>query len=111
MEGTYYSTHYSAEDTSPRVQEFVKKFRARWNGDTPDAMAALGYDSAMVLADAIKRVGGTGEPKLRDTIAATKDFVGVTGKTTLDKNRNATKPAVIITIKDGKFKYVETINP
>jgi branched-chain amino acid transport system substrate-binding protein len=111
MEGTYYSTHYSAEDSSPKVQEFVKKFKARWNGETPDAMAALGYDSAMVLADAIKRAGTTDEPKLRDAIAATKDFVGVTGKTTLDEHRNATKPAVVITIKDGKFKYVETINP
>ena len=74
-------------------------------------MAALGYDSAMVLADAIKRAGTTDEPKLRDAIAATKDFEGVTGKTNLDENRNATKPAVIITIKDGKFKYVETIKP
>jgi branched-chain amino acid transport system substrate-binding protein len=111
MEGTYYSTHYSAEDQSPKVQEFVKKFRARWNGETPDAMAALGYDSAMVLADGIKRAGGTESQKLRDAIAATKDYQGVTGKTTLDANRNATKPAVIITVKDGKFKYVETINP
>jgi branched-chain amino acid transport system substrate-binding protein len=111
MEGTYYSTHYSAEDQSPRVQEFVKKFRTKWNNETPDAMAALGYDSAMVLADAMKRAGTTDEPKLRDAIAATKDFEGVTGKTTLDENRNATKPAVVITIKDGKFKYVETIKP
>jgi branched-chain amino acid transport system substrate-binding protein len=111
MEGTYYSTHYSAEDQSPKVQEFVKKFRARWNGETPDAMAALGYDSAMVLADGAKRAATLEEPRLRDAIAATKDFEGVTGKTTLDANRNATKPAVIITVKDGKFKYVETINP
>ena len=111
MEGAYYSTHYSAEDSAPKVQEFVKKFRARWNGETPDAMAALGYDSAMVLADAIKRAGTTEGPKLRDAIAATKDFEGVTGKTTLDEHRNATKPAVVITIKDGKFKYVETIKP
>jgi branched-chain amino acid transport system substrate-binding protein len=111
MEGAYYSTHYSAEDSSPKVQEFVKKFRARWNGETPDAMAALGYDSAMVLAAAIQRAGTTEEPKLRDAIAATRDFDGVTGKTTLDEHRNATKPAVVITIKDGKFKYVETIKP
>jgi branched-chain amino acid transport system substrate-binding protein len=111
MEGNFYSTHYSAEDSAPKVQEFVKKFKARWNGETPDAMAALGYDSAMVLADSMKRCGATEAQKLRDAIAATKDFVGVTGKTTLDANRNATKPAVIITIKDGKFKYVETINP
>lgn len=111
LEGTYYSTHYSPEDKSEAVQSFVKRFSAKNNGEIPDAMAALGYDSAMVLADAIKRAGTTDEPKLRDAIAATKDFSGATGKTTLDAQRNATKPAVIITVKDGKFKYVETINP
>lgn len=111
LKGCYFSTHYSSEDKSPQVQEFVKKFQAKYNGETPDAMAALGYDSAMVLADAIKRAGTTEGAKLRDAIAATKDFPGVTGKTTLDEHRNATKSAVIITIKDGKFQYVETINP
>ena len=111
LEGTYFSTHYSSENESPVVQDFVAKFKAKNNGEVPDAMAALGYDSAMVLADAIKRAGTTAEPRLRDAIAATRDFSGITGKTTLDAQRNATKSAVIITIKDGKFKYVETINP
>lgn len=111
MEGNFFSTHYSSESTAPAVQQFVKEYKARFHGDTPDAMAALGYDSVMVLVDAIKRAGTTDEPKLRDAIAATKDFEGVTGKTTLDANRNPSKPAVIITVKDGKFKYVETINP
>jgi len=111
MEGTYYSTHYSAEDASPAVQSFVAKFKAKNNNEIPDAMAALGYDSVYVLADAIKRAGTTDGPKLRDALAATKGFAGVTGNTTIDANRNATKPAVIITIKDGKFKYVQTITP
>jgi branched-chain amino acid transport system substrate-binding protein len=111
LEGTYYSTHYSPEVKTPLVQDFVQKFQARWNGETPDAMAALGYDSAMVLVDAIKRAGGTDSAKLRDAIAATKDLECVTGKTTLDAQRNPTKSAVILTVKDGKFKYVETISP
>lgn len=111
MENTYYSTHYSPEATTPAVQNFVKKFKARFNNEVPDAMAALGYDSALVLADAIKRAGTTDGPKLRDAIASTKDFEGVTGKTTMDANRNATKAAVIISVKDGQFKYVETIAP
>ena len=111
LEGCYYSTHYSPQDKSEAVQTFVKQFQVKNNGETPDAMAALGYDSAMVLADAIKRAGTTDGAKLRDAIAATKDFPGVTGKTTLDEHRNATKAAVILTIKDGKFQYVETINP
>ena len=111
LEGTYYSTHYSAEDAAPAVQNFVKKFKAKNNNEVPDAMAALGYDSAYVLADAIKRAGGTDGQKIRDALAATKDFDGVTGKTVMDAQRNATKPAVIITVKDGKFKYLETMSP
>jgi len=111
LEGTYYSTHYSAEDSNPKVQEFVAKFKAKNNGEVPDAMAALGYDSAMVLVDAIKRAGTTDGPKVRDALAATKDYIGITGSTTMDFQRNATKPAVIITVKDGKFKYVETVKP
>jgi branched-chain amino acid transport system substrate-binding protein len=111
IEGSFFSNHFSTEDQSPRIQEFVKKFQARNDGKLPDAMAALGYDSAMILADAIKRAGTTEGKALRDAIAATKDFDGITGKITLDANRNANKPAVVLTIQDGKFRYVETIQP
>jgi branched-chain amino acid transport system substrate-binding protein len=111
VEGIYYSTHYSPENDAPIVQDFVKKFRARFGGETPDAMAALGYDSAMVLADALRRAGTTEAAKLRDALAATRDYEGVTGKTTIDADRNASKAAAIITIKDGKFRFVETVEP
>ncbi len=111
MEGCAYSTHYSPDSTNPKVQSFVKKYKERFAGEVPDAMAALGYDSAYVLVDGMKRANGTDGQKVRDAIAVTKDFEGVTGKTTMDANRNATKPAVIIAIKDGKFAFVETINP
>lgn len=110
IEGSFFSNHFSTEDQSPRIQEFVKKYQAL-NGRLPDAMAALGYDSAMILADAIKRAGTTEGGPLRDAIAATRDFDGITGRITLDPNRNANKPAVILTIADGKFRYVETIQP
>ena len=111
MEGTYYSTHYSPEDSSPKVQSFVAAFRTRWAGETPDAMAALGYDTVLVLADAITRAGTTEPGAVRDAIAATKGFAGVTGTTTLDADRNASKAASIITITDGKFKFVQTVAP
>jgi branched-chain amino acid transport system substrate-binding protein len=110
LEGTYYSTHFSPEVGNPAVDEFVKAYKAKYN-EVPDAMAALGYDSALVMIDAIKRAGSTEGPKLREAIAATKDFEGVTGKTTIDEQRNAKKPAVIITVKEGQFHYVETIGP
>jgi branched-chain amino acid transport system substrate-binding protein len=111
VEGTYYSTHGSPESTAPEMVNFIKKFRARWNGETPDSIAALGYDAAALLFDSLKRAGTTESAKLRDAIATTKDFVGVTGKITIDKDRNATKSAVILTVKDGKFAYVETVDP
>ena len=111
VEGTYFSDHYSPDSTAPVVREFVQKFRVRFGGETPDAMAALGYDSAMVLAAAVRRAGTTEGAKVREEIAATKDYPGVTGVTTIDAERNASKAAAIFTIKDGKFKFVESIAP
>jgi branched-chain amino acid transport system substrate-binding protein len=108
MEGNFFSNHYSNEDKSEVVQSFLKKFK---NPEDADAMAALGYDSAMILIEAIKRAETTDGPKLREAIAATKDYAGVTGKITLDEKRNANKPAVILTIKDGKFKFMESVAP
>jgi len=110
VEGHYFSTHCSPDDTSPKMVAFVSAYKKKYN-KTPDAMAALGYDSAYVLAEAIKRAGTTEGPKLRDAIAATKDFEGVTGKFSLDANRNAVKSAAILQIEDGKFNYLETIAP
>jgi branched-chain amino acid transport system substrate-binding protein len=110
LEGDYFSTHYSPEDTSPAVQKFVKEFQARY-GEVPDAMAALGYDSALILADAIKRAGATDGAKVRDSLAATRNFAGITGNITMDANRDASKPAVILAIKNGAFKYLETVQP
>ncbi len=108
VEGTYFSTHFSPEEKSPAGENFVKKFQAKYH-EVPDAMAALGYDSAMVLVEAIKRAGTTEGPKLRDAIAATKSHEGITGKITLDEKRNAPKAAVILTVQNGKFKFVETV--
>lgn len=110
VEGCYFSNHYSNEDTNPKIEAFVKRFETKYQRK-PDAMAALGYDSAMILFDAMKRAGSTEGPALRDAIAATKDFDAITGKITLDEKRNANKPAVILTIKDGKFSYVESLAP
>lgn len=112
LNGCYYSTHFSPEDSAPAVQAFVKKFKARWPKDgMPDAFAALGYDAAYVLVDAIKRAGSTEGPKLRDALAATKNFSGASGNTTIDADRNATKGATIIAIKGGKLQFAQTVAP
>jgi len=88
----------------------IKSYKAKYNV-LPDAFAALGYDAAKLLADAIKRAGGTDSQKLRDAIASTKDFPGVSGKITINPERNADKSAVILTIKDGAVHYYKTIEP
>ena len=111
LDGSFFSCHFSADDKSPAVQDFVKKYKAKYNGETPDDMAALGYDSAIILAEAIKRAGTTDGEKLKTAIAATKDHQGITGVITLDAQRNAQKPAVILTIAGGGFQFVQTVAP
>jgi len=110
LDGSFFSCHFSADDQSPAVQEFVKKFEAKFH-EKPDDMAALGYDSAEILADAIKRAGTTDGDKLKTAIADTKDYKGVTGVITLDANRNASKPAVILSIGGGGFKFEQAVAP
>jgi branched-chain amino acid transport system substrate-binding protein len=111
VEGCYYSTHYSPQVDTPAVRAFVAKFQARFGGETPDAMAALGYDSAKVMVDAIRRAGSTDGAAIRDALAATKGYPGVTGDTTMDADRNASKAAVVIKVEDGKFKFVQSVAP
>jgi len=111
LNGCYYSTHFSAENTDPVVAQFAAKYRARWDGEVPGAFSALGYDAVYVLADALKRAGTTDGPKLRDALAATRDYPGVTGLTTIDRDRNASKAATIIALKDGKALFFKTVAP
>ena len=110
VEGGYLSTHYSAEDPAPLVQDFIKKYQARYKV-TPDAMAALGYDTARVAIEAMKRAPDLSGPSLRDAIAATRDFAGVTGTITLDEHRNPVKSATVMKVEGGKFKFVATVAP
>lgn len=111
VEGNYFSTHYAPDVATEKSKHFVASYEKRFDGKVPDAMAALGYDSALILADAIKRAGSTDPQKLRDALAATKNFEAVTGTISINEKRDATKSAVIIQVKDGKFKYLETVSP
>ena len=110
IEGSYFSNHYSSEDPTPRVQDFIKSYAAKY-GAKPDSLGALGYDAAMVAIEAIKRAGTTNGPKVREELAKTSGHPGIAGTITLDEKRNAVKPAVILQVKDGKSIYVATVNP
>ncbi len=111
LNGCYFSNHYSTDDPSPIVQKFVQDYKKRYKNQLPDALAALAYDAAKILADAMTRAGSTDGAKVRDAIAATKDYQGVTGKITIGPDRNAVKPAMILKVENGKYLLVETIAP
>ncbi len=111
VEGTYYSTYFSAENDAPEVRAFVKKFSARWTNETPEAVSALGYDAVYLIAAAMTKAGTTTGPTLRDAIAATKNFPGVTGQTTIDEKRNSAKAAVMLTVKNGRSLFFESVTP
>jgi branched-chain amino acid transport system substrate-binding protein len=109
-EGNYYSNHYSPDETRVEVVGFVDKYKAKW-GATPDGLAALGYDAARVLFDALERAPSTSGNDVAAALAATKGFSGVTGKITIDGNRDAQKKAVILKIVGGKPTMVASIWP
>jgi branched-chain amino acid transport system substrate-binding protein len=108
LNNSYFSNHYSPQDTSAVVQNFVKNYQAKYN-QVPDALAALAYDAAKILFDAMTRAGTTDPKAVRDAIAQTKGFVGVTGTITMNAQRNADKPATVIRVAGGKLEAVETI--
>jgi branched-chain amino acid transport system substrate-binding protein len=109
----FISNHYSGDNPDPVVQNFRKGYRAKFNRE-PDSIAALGFDAAKVLADAITRASSTEGPKVRDALAK-GDVNGVTGRLKMNDKRNVDKPAVIqeLVFADGDVKYVykTTINP
>jgi branched-chain amino acid transport system substrate-binding protein len=109
-DGNFYTNHFSAADPDPGVQKFVQEYRARF-GSVPDALAALWYDGARLLAQAVQRAGSTDPAKIRDALATTRDFNGVTGRISIDQNRNAAKPGVILKIVDGRPEMMQRINP
>jgi len=111
LNGSFISNHYSAEDPSPAIQQFVRDYKQRNGNLPPDAHAALAYDATRVLAAAITRAGTTEGSKVRDALAQTKNFNGVTGLITINADRNAIKPAVVLKLQDRKYIYQETIQP
>jgi branched-chain amino acid transport system substrate-binding protein len=110
LDGSAFSNHYSPDDPSPRIQEFVTKYKARY-GAVPDSLAAQAYDAARIAADAMARAPDLSGAAIRDALAATRDYPGVTGIITIDAQHNAVKPAVVLEIQDNAAKWVATIEP
>ncbi len=110
IQGSYFSNHYSPDSPEPRVRQFIDRYKKAYGG-VPDSMGALGYDAARVAIAALERAESLTGPAIRDAIAQTKDFPGVAGTITLDENRNAVKPAVVLQVEEGKTRFVTTVNP
>ena len=117
MDGCYFSDHMSIKDPKQVVKDFVKAYTTTYANDAkmeklPSTMAALGYDAAKILFDAIKRAKSLDKKDIKDAIAATKGYEGVTGTISINSDRNADKSAVIIAVRNGAFDYQTTVpNP
>lgn len=110
--GGYFSNHYTPDDRNPVVQNFVTQYKTRYSGEVPNGLAAMGYDAALVAIDALKRSTDLTTKSIRDAIGATTNFQGVTGVITINSERNAVKPAVVLKVaNNAAYEYVTTINP
>ena len=93
----YFTTHaYMAADSTPAIQKFYGAYKAAYGADPENAFAALGYDTVGLVADAIKRAGADDPKAIRDAIAATNGYAGVTG--TISYPNGARVPAKTVTM-------------
>ncbi|HWR38227.1 MAG TPA: ABC transporter substrate-binding protein [Patescibacteria group bacterium] len=106
----YFTNFYSVQDSNPASQTFVEAYQKEY-GQPPDLLAAMGYDAAFLLADAIKRANSAEPAKIREALASTQTFNSVSGPMKLSPSHDAICKVVIIEMKDGKQLYRETVQP
>ncbi|MGQ0504907.1 MAG: ABC transporter substrate-binding protein [Myxococcaceae bacterium] len=111
IENSYFSNHYSVDDPNPRVRKFVEDYKKAYGGVAPDGLAALGYDSGRLAVEALTRAKDLSGESIRDALKQIKDFPGAAGTISMDANRDAVKPAVVLQVTEGKTKFVATVNP
>ncbi len=110
MNNSYFANHNFVDEPRAEVQSFVAKYRARFKRD-PDSVAALSYDAVRILVNAISKAGSIDTARIRDQIAATKDYPGVSGVISMGPDRNPLKPVAILAVRDGKLHFREWITP
>jgi branched-chain amino acid transport system substrate-binding protein len=102
LDGSYITGLFSANDPEAAVRKFTSDYEARFGGQ-PDPTAALAYDATKLIADAVTRAGSADATKLRDALAQTAKYNGLTGSISFNLERNAIKPTQIFKIQGGKF--------
>jgi len=110
LNDVYFSNHYSSLDEDPLVKEFISAFQAKYNKE-PNAFHALGYDLGKYIADAVKRAGSTEPEKIKDALANTENFVGVTGSFSMGADHNPIKSIVVIGLENGVQASSVKVNP
>jgi branched-chain amino acid transport system substrate-binding protein len=109
LEGAFFTNHYAPDVPWENSKKFVADYKARYAHE-PSSLAAQAYDAAKLLYDAMGRATAIEPKAIRDAIAETKGFLGATGTISIDQNRNADKPLVVVQIKGGKLTYHATVN-
>lgn len=111
VEGVYFTAHFHEDMIrNDRGKKFLETYKKE-TGKPLDAFVAMGADAYFITVDAIGRAGSADPTKIREALASTKDFEGVTGTISLKPDGNAVKAMVVNKVKDGKFTYVTTIEP
>jgi branched-chain amino acid transport system substrate-binding protein len=110
INGAYFSNHYSTQSTEPAAVEFLAKFKSKYNKQ-PDGLSSVAYDATRMLLKAMESSPEMKATAIRDQLAAIKEFVGATGKISIDDKRNAVKSAVVVQVQGPEYKYITTVNP
>ncbi len=110
LEGCYFGYHYDPEDSDPKVQGYLKAYKAKFNTE-PNSLSALGYDAVYTVVKAIELGGGDTSAQIKDGLTKIKDFHGVTGTYSIDSGRNAQKAITMLKIGGTDLKKVKVIQP
>ena len=101
-EGLIVATPWFADKNDPKVKAFVAKYEKAY-GKKPDQFAAQAYDAFYIMTNALKAAGTADRAKLRDALAATRNFHGVLGKFSFDAERDVVMTPNVLIVKGGKF--------
>lgn len=110
LNNTFFTNHFSIDDQDPIVQAFVTSYQNKY-GEKPSAFAALGYEAAYLIADAINRAGDTNPENIKNALANTKGLMGLMGSLTIDQYHNPTKDVFILENINGKAVFKKRILP
>ena len=109
VENSYFTNHYSVEDTNEKVQNFLKAYREKYK-DEPSAFSALSYDAAYLMKDAIEKAGSTDKDAIVKAMKES-DFAGVTGHLRFDEKNNPVKAVTVLKVVNGNYTFDSVIQP